>query len=179
MDITLSASPPLNAPLDVLAVVCHEDTLAEDPSVTAADAALERGEWRQDEMGEQRSLALLPCGGAITRDALMTEPRYMRALAMLPRDPNHLGNVALLHLMAGKVDEAAGFYGRGAEADPSHLPSWLGLTDALTALNEPRWLWSGIAEISACDGIMREKMPTNISTLTMIAVTSETWPRWV
>jgi leucyl aminopeptidase len=40
MDITLSASSPLNSTLDVLAVVCHEDTLSEDPTVTAADAAL-------------------------------------------------------------------------------------------------------------------------------------------
>jgi hypothetical protein len=32
-------------------------------------------------MSEHRRLALLPCGGAVTWDALMTEPRYMRALA--------------------------------------------------------------------------------------------------
>ena len=50
-------------------------------------------------------------------------------------------------------------------------------SNALTALNEPRWVGSGIAKISACDGIMREKMPTNISTLTTIAVVSEMWPR--
>src|SRR5580693_5653741 len=41
--------------------------------------------------------------------------------------------------------------------------------EAPTALKEPRCAGSGIAEISACDGIMREKMPTNIKTLTRIA----------
>lgn len=40
MDISLSSSPPLEAKVDVLALVCHEDTLAEDPLVTAADTAL-------------------------------------------------------------------------------------------------------------------------------------------
>ncbi|HET6281346.1 MAG TPA: M17 family peptidase N-terminal domain-containing protein, partial [Polyangia bacterium] len=40
MDITLSATPPLQSTLDVLAVVCHEDTLPEDPTITAADTAL-------------------------------------------------------------------------------------------------------------------------------------------
>ena len=36
-----------------------------------------------------------------------------------------------------------------------------------------------MAEISAWDGIMREKMPTNSSTLTTITMASGTWPRLV
>ncbi|HVE54144.1 MAG TPA: beta-N-acetylhexosaminidase [Ramlibacter sp.] len=47
-------------------------------------AAHKRGEWQASEASEQRRLALLPCGPSITWDALMTEPRYMRALQLLP-----------------------------------------------------------------------------------------------
>jgi beta-N-acetylhexosaminidase len=46
--------------------------------------AQSRGEWRANEVSEQRRLALLPCGPSITWDALMIEPRYMRALQLLP-----------------------------------------------------------------------------------------------
>jgi hypothetical protein len=46
------------------------------------------------------------------------------------------------------------------------IPPEICCTDALTVLNEPRFVISGIADISACDGIMREKMPTNINTVT-------------
>ena len=52
-------------------------------------------------------------------------------------------------------------------------------TDAPIALNEPRLVISGIADISACDGIMRAKMPTNISTVTRITANSDTRPRCV
>jgi beta-N-acetylhexosaminidase len=45
--------------------------------------ALQRGEWRANEVSEQRRLALLPCGPAPSWDHLMTEPRYMRALQLL------------------------------------------------------------------------------------------------
>ncbi|MDB5913368.1 MAG: putative b-N-acetylhexosaminidase, Glycoside Hydrolase Family 3, partial [Ramlibacter sp.] len=41
-------------------------------------------EWQPNETSEQRRLNLLPCGQSASWDALMTEPRYMRALQLLP-----------------------------------------------------------------------------------------------
>lgn len=46
--------------------------------------AQSRGEWQLSEASEQRRLALLPQAPAASWDALMTEPRYMRALQLLP-----------------------------------------------------------------------------------------------
>jgi leucyl aminopeptidase len=40
MDITLSSANPLEAGVSILALLCPEETLAEDPTITAADAAL-------------------------------------------------------------------------------------------------------------------------------------------
>jgi beta-N-acetylhexosaminidase len=88
VSFTEAAVAALNAGCDMV-LLCNESVNSPggksiDEMLETMDAALQRGEWRQDEMGEQRRLALLPCGGAITWDALMTEPRYMRALSLLP-----------------------------------------------------------------------------------------------
>ena len=40
MYISLSTADPLSHPLPLLALVCHEDSLAEDPTLAAADSAL-------------------------------------------------------------------------------------------------------------------------------------------
>lgn len=78
----------LNAGCDMV-LLCNESVNSPggksiDELLDGLAEALERGEWQASEMGEQRRLALLPCGPSITWDALMTEPRYMRALSLLP-----------------------------------------------------------------------------------------------
>jgi beta-N-acetylhexosaminidase len=78
----------LNAGCDMV-LLCNESVNSEggksiDEMLDGLDEAQRRGEWRTDEASEQRRLALLPCGHSITWDALMTEPRYMRALQLLP-----------------------------------------------------------------------------------------------
>jgi len=78
----------LNAGCD-LVLLCNESVNSPggasiDEMLDGMAAALERREWRASEESEQRRLALLPCGPSITWDALMTEPRYMQALSLLP-----------------------------------------------------------------------------------------------
>jgi beta-N-acetylhexosaminidase len=78
----------LNAGCDMV-LLCNESVNSEggraiDEMLEGLEQAGERGEWEPSEASEQRRLALLPCGPSITWDALMTEPRYMRALTMLP-----------------------------------------------------------------------------------------------
>lgn len=78
----------LNAGCDMV-LLCNESVNSPggksiDELLEGLAEAQERGEWQASEMSEQRRLALLPCGPAITWDALMTEPRYMRALQLLP-----------------------------------------------------------------------------------------------
>jgi beta-N-acetylhexosaminidase len=72
-----------------MVLLCNESVNSEsgrsiDELLDGLATAQSRGEWRANEVSEQRRLALLPCGPSITWDALMTEPRYMRALQLLP-----------------------------------------------------------------------------------------------
>jgi len=85
---TQGAVAALKAGCDMV-LLCNESVNSPkgqsiDEMLDGLEAALARGEWAKDEMGEQRRLALLPHGHSITWDALMTEPRYMRALSLLP-----------------------------------------------------------------------------------------------
>jgi beta-N-acetylhexosaminidase len=72
-----------------MVLLCNESVNSEGGSAIDAlldglAAAQERREWLANEASEQRRLALLPCGPASSWDHLMTEPRYMRALQLLP-----------------------------------------------------------------------------------------------
>ena len=85
---TEAAIVALNAGCDMV-LLCNESVNSEggraiDEMLDGMAEALERGEWRANEVSEQRRHALLPCGPASSWDALMTEPRYMQALSLLP-----------------------------------------------------------------------------------------------
>jgi beta-N-acetylhexosaminidase len=78
----------LNAGCDMV-LLCNESVNSPggqsiDEFLEGMAAARSRGEWRASEASEQRRLALLPHSHASSWDALMTEPRYMRALQLLP-----------------------------------------------------------------------------------------------
>ena len=85
---TEAAVVALNAGCDMV-LLCNESVNSEggraiDELLDGLESAQEQGAWRASEASEHRRLALLPCGPSITWDALMTEPRYMRALQLLP-----------------------------------------------------------------------------------------------
>lgn len=78
----------LNAGCDMV-LLCNESV--NSPGGASIDEFLDgmaqaqsRGEWRASEASEHRRLALLPHSAASSWDALMTEPRYMHALQLLP-----------------------------------------------------------------------------------------------
>jgi len=88
VSFTEAAVVALDAGCDMV-LLCNESV--NSPGGASIDEMLDglaeaqaRGEWRASEESEHRRLALLPAGQAITWDALMTEPRYMRALSLLP-----------------------------------------------------------------------------------------------
>jgi beta-N-acetylhexosaminidase len=85
---TQAAVAALSAGCDMV-LLCNESVNSEggrsiDEMLDGLSEAQSRGEWRANEVSEQRRLALLPCGPSVSWDALMTEPRYMRALQLLP-----------------------------------------------------------------------------------------------
>lgn len=72
-----------------MVLLCNESV--NSPGGQSIDDLLEglleaqvRRDWRPSEASEQRRLALLPHAPAASWDGLMTEPRYMRALQLLP-----------------------------------------------------------------------------------------------
>lgn len=84
---TEAAVAALNAGCD-MALLCNESAKAEgaaiDELLNGMDAAQEAGAWLPRERSEQRRIALLPATGAPSWDALMGDPHYMHALALLP-----------------------------------------------------------------------------------------------
>jgi beta-N-acetylhexosaminidase len=85
---TEAAVAALQAGCDMV-LLCNESVNSEggasiDEMLEALSEAQAKRQWRANEASEHRRLALLPCGPSVSWDALMTEPRYMRALQLLP-----------------------------------------------------------------------------------------------
>ncbi len=85
---TEAAVVALQAGCDMV-LLCNESVNSDggaaiDEMLDGLSAALKKKQWRASEASEQRRLALLPATSPSSWDALMTEPRYMRALQLLP-----------------------------------------------------------------------------------------------
>jgi beta-N-acetylhexosaminidase len=88
VSFTEAAVAALRAGCDMV-LLCNESVNNEggrsiDEMLDGLAEARRRGDWAASEASEQRRLALLPGGHSTSWDALMTEPRYMRALQLLP-----------------------------------------------------------------------------------------------
>ena len=78
----------LNAGCDMV-LLCNQSVDSDggqaiDELMEGMTEALLKGQWQASEASEQRRLALLPASAALSWDALMGEPRYQRALELLP-----------------------------------------------------------------------------------------------
>jgi beta-N-acetylhexosaminidase len=89
-DVSFSeaAVAALQAGCDMV-LLCNESVNSEgggsiDEMLDTLAHAQRRGEWQPNETSEHRRLALLPPSPSTSWDALMTEPRYMQALSLLP-----------------------------------------------------------------------------------------------
>lgn len=85
---TQAAVAALQAGCDMV-MLCNESVNSEggaaiDELLDGLESARQRKQWRASEASEHRRLALLPASPAPSWDALMAEPRYMRALDLLP-----------------------------------------------------------------------------------------------
>ncbi|MDB5859369.1 MAG: glycoside hydrolase, family 3-like protein [Ramlibacter sp.] len=85
---TEAAVVALEAGCDMV-LLCNESVNSEggqaiDGMLAGLVEAQVKGEWKPSEVSEHRRLALLPATPPASWDALMTEPRYMRALQLLP-----------------------------------------------------------------------------------------------
>jgi beta-N-acetylhexosaminidase len=85
---TEAAVVALRAGCDMV-LLCNESVNSEggtaiDEMLDGLAEAQARGEWTPNEVSEHRRLALLPLTPPASWDALMTEPKYMRALQLLP-----------------------------------------------------------------------------------------------
>jgi beta-N-acetylhexosaminidase len=83
-----AATTALNAGCD-LVLLCNQSVQSEggkaiDELIEGLADARKGGQWQPIEAAEHRRLALLPASPAPPWDALMSEPRYMRALDLLP-----------------------------------------------------------------------------------------------
>ncbi len=88
MTYTEAAVTALNAGCD-LVILCNESVNSPggrsiDEMLDGLQAARDAGQWRASEASEERRLALLPAAPSPSWDALMADPRYMRALDLLP-----------------------------------------------------------------------------------------------
>jgi len=61
-----------------------EGGAAVDELLGGLDKAKRQAAWRPREASEVRRVELLPRGPAVSWDGLMGEPRYMRALGLMP-----------------------------------------------------------------------------------------------
>ncbi len=85
---TEAATVALNAGCDMV-LLCNQsvDTAggqAVDELIEGLDKARRQAKWRPSEASELRRLDLLPRHPALSWDALMAQPQYMRALDLLP-----------------------------------------------------------------------------------------------
>lgn len=83
---TEAAVTALSAGCD-LVLLCNQsmgDGAAIDELLDGLTQAQRRGQWQPSSASEARRLALLPTAQALNWDALMTEPRYLVALDLLP-----------------------------------------------------------------------------------------------
>lgn len=84
---TEAALAALNAGCDMV-LLCNESAKgggrAVDELIDGLAQAQADKQWRASEASEHRRLALLPVSPPASWDALMVEPRYMRALQLLP-----------------------------------------------------------------------------------------------